>query len=256
MPDLAGRLKRLEEKLSVRIGYFDEISSTNDRAAAPEYGRRDVVWAESQTRGRGQRGNSGSSGAGENLTFSLVVCPENLPAEQQFYISKIVSVGLIEALAGSGVEAEIKWPNDIYIGDRKVAGILIENDLLGSRITKSVVGIGLNVNQAQFDPALPNPVSIYLATGKTVDRVEVLEKILERIFTWEEKLRAGQLAEIDRQYGQNLYRREGTHLFREPGGEPFSATIETVRPSGELLLRRTDGTLTPYLFKEVEFVIE
>ena len=254
MPELD--LRKLEQALGTgtRIDYFEALSSTNDQAAGPEeYGHRSVVWAETQHRGRGQRGNSWSSRAGENLTFSLVLRPEELPVERQFYLSKIVSIALVEALAAFGLTAEIKWPNDIYICNRKVAGILIENDLQGTCIVKSIIGIGLNVNQMEFDPALPNPTSMALEKGEVVDRILLLETVLGRIFYWDERLRAGEWVAIDENYRRSLYRREGLHLFQEPGNEPFTASIEAVHPSGDLVLQREDGTVKTYLFKEVEF---
>ncbi len=248
---LKEKIKKLEARLGVRIDYFEEISSTNDRASGAEYGHQSVVWAEMQTHGRGQRGNAWSSRAGENLTFSLVIRPET---ELQFYISKIVSVALTEALAAFGLSAEVKWPNDLYVGDRKIAGILIENDLQGARIVKSIVGIGLNVNQLEFDPALPNPTSMAREREKTIDRIAVLEAVLGRIFHGEEQLRAGNWEAIDEKYQAHLYRRTGEYAFQEPDNESFTASIAAVRPSGELVLRKSDGTEKSYLFKEVEFI--
>ncbi len=153
-----------------------------------------------------------------------------------------------------GLSAQVKWPNDLYVGDRKIAGILIENDLQGTRIMKSIVGIGLNVNQLQFDPTLPNPTSMARERGKTIDRIAVLEAVLDRVFHWEERLRAGDWRAIDEKYQAHLYRRTGEYAFQEPDSEPFIASIGTVRPSGELVLRKLDGTEKSYLFKEVEFI--
>ena len=250
------QINAIEKRFSIHIEHLSEATSTNDLAALRHWKHGDVIWAEVQTKGRGQRGNSWDSNAGENLTFSLVLCPENFRAEDQFYLSKAVSVGAIEALSGFGLPAETKWPNDIYVGDRKVAGMLIENDLQGMTITRSILGIGLNVNQESFDPALPNPVSMRGVSGREFDRVDVLEKILERIFYWTGKLKKMRFAEIDEKYQQHFYRREGVYWFREPEKEPFEAAIEGVRPSGELILRRLDGSSSTYLFKEVEFIIK
>lgn len=254
MPDPKSKTQSIEQCLPVRIEYFEEITSTNDLASS----RKDhgcLIWAENQTKGRGQRGNSWSSSTGKNLTFSLVICPEKLPAENQFYISKVVSIAMIEALAEFGLKAEIKWPNDIYIGNKKIAGILIENDLQGTDIIKSILGIGLNVNQEVFDPALPNPTSMLLSGGSEVDRMEVLRKILERIFFWNNHLNNKEYELIDMTYSRHLYRLENRHLFQEPGGEPFKASIKKVLPSGELILKRADGSCKGYFFKEIEFIL-
>lgn len=118
-----------------------------------------------QSRGRGQRGNSWSSSAGANLTFSVVLCPGFLETAQQFYLSKAVSLAVCDTVESFGVRPQVKWPNDIYIDGRKVAGILIENDLAGNFLSRSVVGIGINVNQTEFDPALPNPTSLAVAAA-------------------------------------------------------------------------------------------
>lgn len=255
MPDHLTDIKDIDREYPVRIEYLREATSTNDLASVPEKRHGDVVWAENQTKGRGQRGNSWSSAIGNNLTFSLVIEPENLPAEKQFYISKIVSISVIETLRNSGLSAEIKWPNDIYINDQKVAGILIENDLQGANITKSVLGIGLNVNQEIFDPSLPNPTSMHLEAGKSFDREILLKEILTRILKWNQALTDDRFAEIDEVYSRFLYRRKGEFLFREPAGKPFEASIVKVESSGELILYRSDGIQKGYFFKEVEFII-
>lgn len=249
-------IKDIDPEYPVRIEYLNEATSTNDLASAKNKRHGDVIWVENQTKGRGQRGNSWNSVTGENLTFSLVIEPENLPAERQFYISKIVSISIVEILANFGLTAEIKWPNDIYINDRKIAGILIENDMQGANIAKSILGIGLNVNQDAFDPSLPNPTSMRLETGKSFDRKIILEEILNRILGWNQRLTEGLGSEIDDVYSCHLYRKEGTFLFQEPTGGAFEASIVKVEPSGELILRRSDGISKGYFFKEVEFVIK
>ncbi|MCD8186791.1 MAG: biotin--[acetyl-CoA-carboxylase] ligase [Rikenellaceae bacterium] len=255
MLDKKERIHRIATAYSIRIEYYQRLTSTNDQATRPGRKQGDVIWAEDQTRGRGQRGNYWHSEPGKNLTFSMVLFPEGMLAEEQFYLSKLVSVALIESLAEYGIQAEIKWPNDIYIADQKVAGILIENDLLGACITRSILGVGLNVNQTEFDPVLPNPVSLRMVSGRTVDRLELLQDIIVRVLHGYQQWDRGVRERIDAAYDRSLYRRKGTHPFREPEGPVFWASIETVLPSGELVLLRDSGVKKSYLFKEVEFMV-
>ena len=130
-------LERFAGQVGFTLAYLDETTSTNDVARDPRYDAGAVVIAERQSRGRGQRGNSWSSSAGANLTFSVVLCPGFLEAAQQFYLSKAVSLAVCDTVESFGVRPQVKWPNDIYIDGRKVAGILIENDLAGNFLSRS-----------------------------------------------------------------------------------------------------------------------
>ena len=245
----------IEKYISFKINRFDEVISTNDTAAQPRWKHGDVIRAEFQSGGRGQRGNRWMSEREVNLIFSVVLQPQGVAIENQFYISKIASIALVRTLTGLGIGAAVKWPNDLYVGDRKTAGILIENDLIGSDIAKSVIGIGLNVNQLEFDPALPNPTSLALEGGGSVDREVVFENFLNHLSIGYGLLQEKKYAETDVEYARTLYRKAGVHRFQEPGGEVFMASIAGVMPGGELVLQRDDGVCKSYLFKEIEFVI-
>lgn len=164
-------------------------TSTNDEARDARYRHGDVVWAERQTAGRGQRGHVWHSPEGENLTFSLVLEPQFLPIGEQFLLSEAVALALTDMFAHYGIATRIKWTNDIYAGNRKIVGMLIEHNCSGPTLARSIVGIGINVNQAAFDPALPNPVSMAQLTGRTFDREEVLRTFLERFALRYEQLR-------------------------------------------------------------------
>jgi len=254
MEPFASELAALAGRFGIRIDYRATVGSTNDAVAAPGYRSGDLVLAETQSAGRGQRGNRWSSAGGENLTFSQLHEPNGLPAERQFYLSKALSLTLADTLTASGLTARIKWPNDIYLGNRKVAGLLIENDLVGATIRRSILGVGLNVNQTRFDPSLPNPTSMAVEAGRPLSRAGVLADYLRAAAEWFGRLAAEDWAAIDTRYLDSLYRRTGEHLFSEPGGEPFAARVETVAPAGELILVRGDGSRKAYLFKEIEFV--
>lgn len=234
---------------------IEETTSTNDDARDAKYRHGDIVWAERQTAGRGQRGHTWTSAEGENLTFSVVLCPRFLPVGEQFLLSEAVALALTDTFAQAGIETRIKWTNDIYTGDRKLVGILIEHSYSGPTLDRTVVGIGINVNQTQFDPALPNPVSMAAAAGRRFDRREVLETFRERLEARYAQLEKGAAEALQRDYRERMYGLGRRRTFRLPDGTPFGAVIEGVRPSGELLLRHDDGLLREYLFKEVEFVI-
>lgn len=231
-------------------------TSTNDEARDARYGHGDAVWAERQTAGRGQRGHVWHSPEGENLTFSLVLEPRFLPVGEQFLLSEAVALALVDAFAQYGIDTRIKWTNDIYAGDRKIVGMLIEHSYSGPTLARTIVGIGINVNQTQFDPALPNPVSMAQLRGRTFDRAEVLDTFLECCRHRYEQLFRGEKEALQEEYRRRMYRLGERHVYRIPGRRETEATIEGVRPAGQLLLRHADGTRGEYLFGEIEFVLK
>lgn len=250
------QLKAFAEQVGFTLEYLDETTSTNDVARDPRYDAGAVVIAERQSCGRGQRGNSWSSPAGRNLTFSLVLCPGFLKAEQQFYLSKAVSLAVCDTIESLGIGSQVKWPNDIYIAGRKAVGILIENDLSGNYLARSVVGIGINVNQTEFDPALPNPVSLAVATGRQLDRTAIFRTFYERMSFRYGQLQHQEYAAMDADYVARLYRLDEEHPFVDGRTKtPFRGTICGVLPTGELQVRHGDGRIRHYLFKEIEYSI-
>ena len=235
------------------IYHIDETTSTNDDARNPSYLHGDVVWAEFQTAGRGQRGHRWSSDAGLNLMFSAVLCPVSLPVSEQFLLSEAVALALVDMFDSYGIAARIKWTNDIYVGDRKITGVLIEQNVSGGCISRSVVGIGINVNQTEFDPSLPNPVSMALIAGRAFDRREVLERYVELLERRYAQITSAPDA-LQEAYRARMYRLHEPSPYRLPSGECFTGEILGVRPSGALVVRRTDdGRVGEYLFREIEF---
>ena len=225
-------------------GYFREIPCHSDANM--------VVVAEYQTAGKGCGSNSWESERGKNLTFSVLLHPTEIRAKWQFRISEAVSVALCETLErhSGAQEVTIKWPNDIYVGDRKICGILIENRLKGSTIIDSIVGIGLNVNQRVFLSNAPNPVSIYQLTGEETDREALLETFLREL----PKAFEMEPASLAEAYLSRLYRREGMHRFQDSQGV-FEAKVLNVLDDGRLVLLDTEGKARMYAFKEVQFCI-
>lgn len=213
-----------------------------------------VVQAAFQTAGRGQEGNRWESARGENLLFSILVKPKHLLARQQFYLSKAISLAIVESLNNITKGFMIKWPNDIYHGDKKVAGILIENNLEREYIDFSIVGIGLNINQTEFVSDAPNPISLKQITTINHQPEKVLSSVTEAIGRWIEKLDDKKMVEIDSAYDQKLYRRTGIHPFRDKGGF-FMASMERIEPEGYLVLRDAQNQIRTYAFKEVSYII-
>ena len=243
------------------IYHFPMTASTNDDARDEKYREWDVVWADFQTAGRGQRGHEWHSRKGENLTFSAVLEPTFLPIAEQFSVSEVVALSLVDMLAEYGIEAKIKWTNDIYVGDRKLVGILIEHSLAPTSLRRTIVGVGINVNQREFDPSIPNPVSMAQLLDRELDAEEVLQCFLRHLQRNYEALREMQNAKCKMQnllherYNSLLYRLNELHTYALPSGERFSAKIVGTAPNGALRLEDTEGKTKDYLFKEIEFVI-
>lgn len=213
-----------------------------------------VVWADLQTSGRGQIGNSWESAKGCNLTFSIVVYPSAIPVSSQFLLSQIAALSVKETLDKHVGHITLKWPNDVYWKDKKICGILIENDLSGRNISSSILGIGINYNQEVFEGLAPNPVSLTQITGKKYTIEKELHSFLEIFYNNYLLLLKGEAETIRRQYKNALYRKDGFHPYWDEKGV-FEASIHDIDPAGYLELERRDGTLSKYAFKEVKCVI-
>ena len=232
-----------------KITHIDETDSTNRWLRDHLTGGQtpcEVVWADYQTAGRGQGTNRWESERGKNLTFSILLHPVDLPANRQFLLSMQVSLAICEALSEHIGDLSIKWPNDIYWRNAKIAGILIENRLQGSVIRDSIVGVGLNVNQRQFMSDAPNPISLWQICEHETDREQLLKDILAAL----DRL-LGQ--EVREQYLAMLYRRKGFHPYVDKNGA-FMAELEDVEDDGHLLLCDDSGAHRRYAFKEVTFI--
>lgn len=235
-----------------------QVESTNDYLkkinAAEDLNENVVVTTQSQINGKGQGTNSWESQAGKNLTLSILLQPKFLPAEKMFLVSKVVSLGIIDSLNAQGKKFTIKWPNDIYYQDKKVAGILIENQLLGCCISSSIIGIGLNVNQLKFVSDAPNPIALATIFKRSFDLKIVLSDLLNQIQIWYEMLRDGYYDKINDRYFSHLFRNEGYHDFKVEG-KIIHASIFDIMEDGQMILRLVNGEKRSFYFKEVEFVI-
>lgn len=244
-------------KLHKNVIYIGDTDSSNNYAnrqlIEKEVSDGTVFLAHSQSGGRGQMNNSWESAPGQNLIFSLVLKPLFLDIPDQFMLSKVVCLGIWSALQAEVPEIRIKWPNDIYAGNKKLGGILIENSIMSGRITSSVVGIGLNVNQTVFVSNAPNPVSLALLTDKKYDLDILLNQIIDEIFSYYEQLADGQYETIDRLFREKMFRLDEWHNYR-CGEEIFRAKNIGVNEIGQLMLADEQGNLRMFHFKEVEFI--
>ncbi len=235
-----------------------EVNSTNDflknlLSNSKPLPEGTVIMAEAQFAGRGQQNNKWHSEPGKNLTFSLLLNPSFLAIAEQFDLTRAISLGVIDALEPLlGDQLKIKWPNDIYYGDKKLGGMLIENLLQGDKIKNSIIGIGLNINQDKFMDEVQNAISIKQILHKDYDLKMLLAHICSHIEGWYLNLRAGKketvrIAYLDRLYGLNQQRQ-----FKA-GGEVFEGIIKSVRNNGLLVLDTNTGE-QEFSLKEIEFI--
>ena len=240
----------------IRI-HFDETVSTN--TFMKKYTREGnetfvLCTADYQTAGRGQAGNHWESDHACNLLFTLAHYAPPVSPAQQFVLSQAVALAVVDVLQqcipGGASHISIKWPNDIYWNDRKIAGILIEHELTNMHILRTLIGVGLNINQPAFHSDAPNPISMYQITGETYDREMLLRDLIEAYI---ERLSTSPEA-IDRSFQNCLYRRDIPARFRDEEDE-YEGTIEGTDPDGRLRIRKNDGSLHRYAFKEVSYII-
>ena len=213
-----------------------------------------IVTADFQSSGRGSGGNTWESARGENLLFSLLVYPQELKAGEMFTLSEVLSLAVCHALNQYVSGFSIKWPNDIYFENRKVVGMLIENDLMGKYIHRSVMGVGVNVNQQQFLSDAPNPCSLAQILGHRVDREEVLQRIIQCFGTYYDRLKQGAYPELHAVYLSQIFRWGEWHWYRDEKGR-FRASIVGILPTGNLILQDECGLKRRYAFKEVQYEI-
>ena len=268
------------------IMWLERVDSTNSEAKRriSDIDNLSVLSALSQSEGRGQKGNKWSSLPGENLTFSIVLKFEEqtagkaglsvagklqlvVAAREQFVLTEITSLSIVEFLSRHGIKAKIKWPNDIYVGDKKICGVLIENSLRGENLSSSIIGIGLNVNQRNFDVNLPNPTSMALETGLQEDIKGCLEEFMDIFQGYLEyslpNLRERYLSYLWRhntpaQYIDQTLQSQPLKAGSEgelPGRE-FTGIIRGLSPIGHLVVEDIEkGELKEFAFKEISYIL-
>ena len=243
----------------MKILHFDEINSTNvylyDKMAEKNDISDTVVVAAHQTAGRGMDKNRWESEAGKNLLFSIALKSNFLEAENQFKISQAVSVAIVETLQNiiNSDKFFIKWPNDIYFGDKKLAGMLIQNTIEGRMMGTSIIGIGLNVNQMEFSKDIPNPISLKLITSKSIDLDYLLNLLISSIKNSVESLRfESNQKEINEKYISKSYRFGiWSDYFHQ--NQVKQLKITGFDKYGRLLLQDKEGAVIVCDVKELQF---
>ncbi len=210
-----------------------------------------VVITRNQIKGRGQRGNGWEAEPGMNLTLSLILHPAFLEVSHQFFLTKVISLALIDFLSDElNSKGFIKWPNDIMVRGKKMCGILIENSIASNRISQSIIGIGLNVNQNHF--TLSTATSMAMVAGHHFDLNAQLNLLLEKIEGRYLQLRAGKFQNLTDDYHQHLFWRNEKHQF-ESNGKIFSGLIKGVNDVGKLIVNIDRDHF--FDLKEIRFVM-
>jgi BirA family transcriptional regulator, biotin operon repressor / biotin---[acetyl-CoA-carboxylase] ligase len=243
--------------IGTKIIFHENLPSTNDYAIQflkdnkPTEGT--VIRTSHQSDGRGQGSNKWESEKDKNLLLSIIVYPSFMPAGEQFFLSMAVSLGICDLLSGYFSGISVKWPNDIYVNNDKIAGVLIENSVMGDCIEYSVIGTGLNVNQDKFISDAPNPVSMKNITGQVYDLEDVLQKLMECLDKRYKMLIAGEFDVIKNDYLRILYRKGIWSRYSDSRGE-FEGRLSDVAGNGTLTVEKKGGEIKAYSFKEIEFI--
>lgn len=243
-----------------KFTHLEETDSTNllmlRKQSAGENIEGLVISTDYQTEGKGLDTNRWHSSRTQNLLFSMCIKPDFLAPSQQFLITKVVSLSMVEALADylPHSSIHIKWPNDIYVNNRKIAGMLISNFISGRTFEFSIIGVGLNVNEKDFPSWIPNPVSMAQITGITYNRSSLLHQITKSFEKWIDRLQhANDLALIDQKYLDSLLHYKEWHNFLIKGVNE-TAKITGVSEFGHLEMENKNGEISTFDLKEVIFL--
>lgn len=240
---------------SVNLIKLNATSSTNDVIkqgyAHGKFKDGDLIWTSEQTKGRGQRNNTWISEPKKNLAFSIYKEFDTLAVSNAFLVSCIVSIAIVEALKMFQVpNVSIKWPNDIMAGTKKIGGILIENVVQGNKITASIMGVGLNVNQKEFKH-LPQATSLAIVTQKEYVLETVLAGVVKHYHAHLQKITTGQPEVIQEQFTPYLFGLDLPYIFQR-GANEFTATIRGVSKNGALILEYNNGTMEQVYYPDVK----
>jgi BirA family biotin operon repressor/biotin-[acetyl-CoA-carboxylase] ligase len=238
---------------------LDAINSTNNYLKKLSKDDETVNWtivtAEHQTLGRGQMNTKWESERGKNLACSILVRFDTLKSQDQFYLNCAVSLSVFNALKKFAIpDLTIKWPNDIMSGSKKVCGILIENSLISDRISNTIIGIGLNVNQESFSKELPKAISMKQILGITFDRDEILDSIFLSLQEQMELLHQKNFDLLHENYEKYLFQKGEVRVYENTQNEKFMGKILGVTNFGALLVEQENDVIKEYNFKEIVFL--
>ncbi len=237
---------------------IDALDSTNEYAKKKlqnsKINQEFVIICTNQTKGRGQGSNKWHAKPGKNLTLSTVLFPDFLIPGLQFHLSKIIALAVFDFIKMYSDNVKIKWPNDIYVGKKKIAGILIENTIQGNQIRHSIAGIGININQEIFPEELPNPTSICLTSGLRLDLFQAMNTLLMCIENRYKQLKEGYVKELDVFYENNLFQYKVYRLYKA-NNHFFNAAIQGVDIDGRIIMRDENDKELIFGFHEVKYIL-
>jgi len=239
---------------------FDTLPSTNEYAmnllskSKPSEGT--VISTRHQSAGRGQYGSNWHSESGKAITLSVIFHPLFLNIREQFDLNIAIALGVYDCLRENCriVDLSVKWPNDVYVGNRKLGGILIQNTISKGKITASVVGIGLNLNQHRFPNNLPNPTSILLESGVEYDRDELINQLCSYLESYYLLLKAGKIDQLRERYYKALYNFQMPAQYERADGSQFTGVITGIRREGHLCVKNETGVVEMFDFKEIKLL--
>ncbi len=241
-------------QIGQKVLHLTSVDSTNNYAAnllkRGELVNGTVILADDQFAGRGQRNTKWQSNPSENLTISFFLDDVNLSVDRQFVLTQLVTLGLLHFFEKEDIEAVIKWPNDIYVGNRKIAGVLIENQLRGNQVQSAIVGIGINVNQKGFDGL--TATSIFNETGAFSS---ITEQMFSLIHSMNEVFarHKSDFTTLKEMYETHLYRKNVRAKFEDVHGK-FTGVIQGTTDQGELIVLRDNQQEQTYSLKEISFI--
>lgn len=247
-PDLA---------LGHTVETFASLPSTNTylsslvSKSSPSHGT--AILAYDQPHGRGQIGREWNTEPGKNLQISYLFRPASLAVDQQYLLNFVVALAVANTVSDYGLTAHIKWPNDIYIGHKKVAGILIQCGLQGNQVRHAVVGIGLNINQCSWPDDIPNPISLSQALDLQLDLLAVASHLSEHLSHWYEQLVQGKTTEITRRYHDLLYLRDQERHY-QVGTTQQLGMLTQVDQEGRAVIMWSDGQEGRYRHGEIGYL--
>lgn len=237
-----------------KIVYLKQTDSTNNYLKN-HFENGIVVYTDQQTNGRGQVRNKWESETGKNILMSFAVSHHLLKADKQFFLSKAVSLAVFDFLSEYVKEVKIKWPNDIYVSNKKIAGILIENSIRGVYVSNSIIGIGININQKKISEKVANAISLSNITGESYDCKYMLKHLIEKLNYRYQQIEKNRFSELSLEYIKYLYLYKTETLFLIEQKER-KAQIINIEDSGRIVLQFADNSVKSFTFKELKFINE
>jgi len=240
-----------------KLIFLKNLPSTNSYAASlvkeKEVSEGTIIYTNYQSMGRGQGWNKWESEENKNLLISIILFPSMIKPAEQFLLSMVVSLGICDFLDLYTTTISIKWPNDIYVNNDKIAGILIENSIMGDLIEHTIAGIGININQSKFLSDAPNPVSLTNLTGGQFDLSQCLSQLASSLDKWYNHLISGDSELIKHDYISRLYHYKKWYKYQDLKGT-FKGRIVNVSDTGKLMVERESGSVNEFSYKEIDFI--